>query len=52
MIILDIDYEPCTTDTGAARKHEGTGLGHIICRDLIDAHGGKIWFDRADKIHK
>jgi len=33
-------------DTGPTRKHAGTGLGLVICRGIIHAHGGKIWVDK------
>jgi signal transduction histidine kinase len=34
-------------DTGPTRKHAGTGLGLVICRGIIDAHGGRIWLDKT-----
>jgi len=40
--IFDLFYR--ATDT-AASQFPGTGLGLHICRNLVHAHGGRIWVD-------
>jgi signal transduction histidine kinase len=34
-------------DPKATRKHGGTGLGLAICKEIVEMHGEKIWYETS-----
>ena len=43
---VDPDIQSKLFEKFASKSQKGTGLGLFIAKNIIEAHGGKIWFER------
>jgi len=43
--IFDPFYQ---VDSSTTRKHGGTGMGLLVAKQIVEAHGGKIWLENSE----